>query len=83
MLLIVGVITIVFGVAAIIMGFFTEYPNAHDPGAIFFIGGWMVIGLDRIAWRLDRFLEAISRTADASDAPGASDPPDASDEGKN
>ena len=82
MMLIVGVITIIFGVVAIIMGFFVNYPNAHAPGAVFFIGGWLVIGLDRIAWRLDRFLEAVSRRPDASDAADASDRPDASDEGK-
>jgi len=49
---IVGVLMIVLGVVSIILGFSYKWPDAHPCGAIFFVGGWLLLGLEQLAWHL-------------------------------
>ena len=49
---IAGVLMIVLGVVSIILGFSYKWPNAHPSGAIFFVGGWLLLGLEQLAWHL-------------------------------
>lgn len=58
-MIIVAVGMMVLGVVAIAMGFNFRYPNATTAGAVFFIGGWLMISLDRIAWTLEKIYRRL------------------------
>ncbi len=49
---IAGVLMIVLGVVSIILGFSYKWPDAHPSGAIFFVGGWLLLGFEQLAWHL-------------------------------
>lgn len=57
---IVGVIMIILGVVSIVLGFSPRWPQTRDAGAVFFVGGWLLIALDRIAWHLATIRSALS-----------------------
>ena len=48
----VAVSMIVLGAVSICMGFGPEFPDAHPSGAVFFVGGWLLLALEQIAWHL-------------------------------
>ena len=58
MLAIVALIMIVLGVVSIIMGFSFKWPNAQACGSIFFVGGWILLGIEQLAWHLRRVPKA-------------------------
>ena len=35
-----------------ILGFSYKWPDAHPCGAMFFVGGWLLLGLEQLAWHL-------------------------------
>ena len=52
---IVAVVMIVLGVISIIMGLAMvspKYPDAQVCGAVFFAGGWILLGIEQLAWHL-------------------------------
>ena len=55
---IVAVAMIVLGTVTIIMGFSIKWPSAEVPGAIFFVGGWILLGIEQLAWHLRRVPKA-------------------------
>ena len=60
MMIIIAMILIVLGAVSIWYGFDHEYPNASSCGAIFFVGGFLLLGLERIVWHLAGILKALS-----------------------
>ena len=63
-LAVVGLVMIVLGVVAIIMGFSVQWPDAHPAGAIFFAGGWLLVGLAYISAQLAGILAALQAKAE-------------------
>jgi len=59
-LAVVAAILVLLGTVAIVMGFSAKWPHAETPGAIFFVGGWMLAGLVAIAAKLEEILAAMS-----------------------
>ena len=53
-LTIIALIMIVIGTVSIILGFSYKWPDAHPSGAIFFVGGWILLGIEQLAWHLRR-----------------------------
>jgi len=51
---------IILGTVSIFMGFHPNFPNTREAGAVFFVGGWLMIGLDRICWRLETLMQTLS-----------------------
>ena len=51
---------IVLGVISIIMGFSFKWPGAHTPGAIFFVGGWVLGGISWIGSLLEKISAALA-----------------------
>ena len=60
-LAVVSALMIFLGVIAIIMGFSAKWPNAETPGAIFFVGGWLLAGLVSVASHLEGILTIMSK----------------------
>ena len=59
-MIVVALLMIILGTVSICMGFCPNFPNTREAGAIFFIGGWLVIGLDRICWRLETLTQILA-----------------------
>lgn len=59
-MIVVALLMIILGAVSIVMGFWPDFPNTRAPGAVFFVGGWLLIGLDRICWRLDTLMQALA-----------------------
>jgi hypothetical protein len=68
-MIVVAGLLLVLGVVSIVMGFWPHWPSASVCGAVFFVGGWVLIGLDRIVWRLEKVL-GNSSSREGSDTPG-------------
>lgn len=59
-LYVVASILILLGIVSIIMGFSIQWPDAQMCGAIFFVGGWLLVGLVSIASYSERILAALT-----------------------
>ena len=53
-MVIVAVAMVILGIVSIIMGFSFQWPDARVPGAVFFVGGWILLGIEQLAWHLRR-----------------------------
>jgi len=60
----VGLVMIILGIVSIIMGFSVEWPDAHPAGAIFFAGGWLLVGLACVSGQLEKILAALQAKAE-------------------
>ena len=56
----IALVLIVLGVVSIIMGFSYQWPDAHPPGAIFFVGGWLLGGITWIGSILEKISAALA-----------------------
>jgi len=70
MMIIIAWVLLILGVVSIALGFGRKYDDASVCGAVFFVGGWLLIGLDRIAWNLQSLRAALM---DRKHPPEASD----------
>jgi len=59
-LTVVASLLILLGLVSIIMGFWADWPDAHPCGAIFFVGGWILVGLVAVASQLERIAATLS-----------------------
>jgi len=56
-LAVVSALLLLLGTVAIVMGFSDKWPNAQTPGAIFFVGGWLLAGLVAVDAKLEEILK--------------------------
>ena len=75
-MIIIAWVLLILGVVSIVLGFGRTYDDASVCGAVFFVGGWLLIGLDRIAWHLQNLRAALmdgQRPQGDSDAEGSAE----------
>lgn len=59
-LTVVASLLIFLGIISIIMGFSPSWPDAQSCGAVFFVGGWLLVGLVSVASQLERIAAILS-----------------------
>ena len=69
-MIIIAWVLLILGVVSIVLGFGRTYDDASVCGAVFFVGGWLLIGLDRVSWNLQNLRAALM---DGKQPPEASD----------
>ena len=58
---IVALALIVLGVVAIVMGFSYKWPDAQPCGSVFFIGGWLLAGIQQIVCHIEKIADLSAK----------------------
>jgi len=61
---VVASLLIFLGLVSIVMGFWGSWPNAHMCGAIFFVGGWLLMGVVSATAELERIATILSEKSE-------------------
>ena len=68
-MIVIAVIMMVLGVVAIGMGFSIQYPEVRVSGSVFFVGGWLMLSLDRIVWGLEKIHSRLKQEKEQEKEP--------------
>ena len=58
-MIIMAIALIALGAVSIWLGFGYKYPDASGCGAVFFVGGCLLLGFERMAWYLTEILKSL------------------------